>query len=47
MYLRMNIVPDPGGGKTLRMPQIATYVVDPDGLKLVGDWIKSISSCPM
>jgi mono/diheme cytochrome c family protein len=29
-----------------RMPQIATYVVDEPGLKLITDWITSIQSCP-
>jgi mono/diheme cytochrome c family protein len=28
-----------------RMPQIATYVVDQPGVKLVSDWIASIPSC--
>ena len=28
-----------------RMPQIATYVVDQPGVKLVNDWITSIQSC--
>jgi hypothetical protein len=41
MWLRMNA--QPGAG---RMPQIATYRVDDDGLKVVGDWITSIASCP-
>lgn len=46
MWLRMNTPPDPQGGKTLRMPQIATYVIDTEGLKVVGDWIKSLAACP-
>jgi hypothetical protein len=46
VWLRMNTPPDPQGGKTLRMPQVATYVIDTEGLKLVGDWIKSIATCP-
>jgi hypothetical protein len=29
-----------------RMPQIATYVVDEQGLKLISDWITGIPSCP-
>jgi hypothetical protein len=29
-----------------RMPQIATYKVDEQGLALIGDWISSISACP-
>jgi uncharacterized repeat protein (TIGR03806 family) len=45
-WMRMNIAPDPAGGKTPRMPQIATYVIDQEGLKVVGDWIKSIAACP-
>ena len=28
-----------------RMPQIATYVVDQPGVKLISDWISSIQSC--
>lgn len=34
-------VPDKG-----RMPQIGSYVVDPDGTQLIGDWIDSITACP-
>ncbi len=30
----------------VRMPQVATAVVDPLGTPLVSDWIKSIPSCP-
>ena len=29
-----------------RMPQIGTYVVDQPGLKLIDDWIKTITACP-
>jgi uncharacterized repeat protein (TIGR03806 family) len=43
MWLRMNA--PPSAGKT-RMPQIATYIVDAQGLKLIGDWITSIAACP-
>jgi uncharacterized repeat protein (TIGR03806 family) len=43
MWLRMNA--PPSAGKT-RMPQLATYVVDAQGLKLIGDWITSIAACP-
>ncbi|MEO5770246.1 MAG: hypothetical protein ABIS92_17955 [Polyangia bacterium] len=46
MYLRMNTLPDPKGGKTVRMPQIASYVIDQEGTKLIGDWIASLTSCP-
>jgi len=42
MWLRMNA--PPSSGKT-RMPQLATYVVDDQGLKLMGDWITSITTC--
>jgi uncharacterized repeat protein (TIGR03806 family) len=41
VWLRMNALPDNG-----RMPQIGTNQVDTDGVALVGDWIKSIASCP-
>jgi mono/diheme cytochrome c family protein len=40
-WLRMAAQPDKG-----RMPQIGTARVDELGLKLMGDWISSISSCP-
>ena len=43
IYLRM--AAPPSTGKT-RMPQLATYVVDAQGLKLIGDWITSITACP-
>ncbi len=46
MWLRMNTPVDPGGGKTVRMPQIATYVIDQDAVQLIGDWINSLGSCP-
>jgi uncharacterized repeat protein (TIGR03806 family) len=42
MYLRMETVEANSG----RMPPIASAHADADGLKLVGDWIKSISACP-
>jgi mono/diheme cytochrome c family protein len=29
-----------------RMPKIGSYMVDPDGTKLIDDWITSIASCP-
>jgi len=41
MWLRMNAVEDMG-----RMPQIGTYQVHTAAVKLVGDWITSIKSCP-
>jgi uncharacterized repeat protein (TIGR03806 family) len=31
---------------TVRMPQVATGVVDPLGTRLVSDWIKRITACP-
>lgn len=42
LWLRMNVdTPEKG-----RMPQIATYAVDPDGVTVVGDWLKSVTACP-
>ena len=29
-----------------RMPQIGTYVVDPEGLQLIADWISATTACP-
>jgi hypothetical protein len=43
MWLRMH---SPKIDEKTRMPQLATYVVDDAGLKLVGDWITSITACP-
>jgi hypothetical protein len=40
MWARMQTLDDKN-----RMPQIATYVVDQPGVKLVNDWITSIQSC--
>lgn len=40
-WLRMAAQPNKG-----RMPQIGTVVVDEQGLKLMGDWISSLSACP-
>jgi hypothetical protein len=40
-WLRMAAKPGDG-----RMPQIGTARVDEQGLQLIGDWIKGISSCP-
>jgi hypothetical protein len=28
------------------MPELASSVVDPDGVKVIDDWIKSLRSCP-
>jgi hypothetical protein len=42
MYLRMNAKTTDTG----RMPQIGTNKVDDAGLKLIGDWINSIKTCP-
>jgi hypothetical protein len=41
MWARVNTLNDQD-----RMPQIATYVVDDQGVKLISDWITSIQSCP-
>ena len=41
IYLRMNVLPGAG-----RMPAIATNQIDSAGVKLIGDWITSIKSCP-
>ena len=46
MLLRMNTPADSGGGKTVRMPQIATYAIDQEAVKLIRDWITSIGGCP-
>ena len=32
--------------ETVRMPQVATSVVDPQGTSLLSDWIRGISHCP-
>jgi hypothetical protein len=45
MWLRMN-APYADTGTNVRMPQIASHVVDADGVKLIGDWITSLTSCP-
>jgi len=45
MWVRMN-EPYTDSNTSGRMPQIGTHVVDADGLKLIGDWITSIKSCP-
>lgn len=41
LWIRMNSLEN-----RTRMPQIATYVVDQQGLGLISEWITSISSCP-
>ena len=47
-WLRMNAPPaDMVNGNRGRMPPVASNVVDSNGLKLVGDWINSIASCPL
>ena len=40
-WLRVNAPEDQG-----RMPQIGTYVIDTPAVKLIGDWITSIKTCP-
>jgi mono/diheme cytochrome c family protein len=40
-YLRMATLDD-----KVRMPQVATSVLDPIGTRLISDWIKSITACP-
>jgi uncharacterized repeat protein (TIGR03806 family) len=45
MWLRMN-APYVDTGTMVRMPQIASHVVDADGVKLIGDWITSLQGCP-
>jgi uncharacterized repeat protein (TIGR03806 family) len=46
MVLRMMAPADDSAGKHGRMPNIASYVVDDAAVKLIGDWITSITSCP-
>jgi len=46
MVLRMMAPADDAAGKHGRMPNIASYVVDDAAVKLISDWITSISSCP-
>jgi hypothetical protein len=43
MWLRMNA---PYTGDKTRMPQLATYIVDMQGLKVLGDWITATTTCP-
>jgi len=47
LWLRMNAALDEAAREPDRMPPLASYVVDPDGTKVVGDWISSLSGpCP-
>jgi hypothetical protein len=48
MWARMNAPAsvEDDDDSTGRMPQIATHVVDAQGLALIGDWITSITTCP-
>jgi len=41
LWLRMNTLDDQG-----RMPQIGTYKIHTDAVKLIGDWITGLESCP-
>jgi hypothetical protein len=43
MWLRMHA---PFMNDKIRMPQLATYVVDDLGLAVISDWITSITACP-
>ena len=45
LWLRMNAA-YADTGTMVRMPQIASHVVDTAGVQLIGDWITSIPSCP-
>ncbi len=45
LWLRMNAAYT-DTGTMVRMPQIATHVVDAAGVKLIGDWITAITTCP-
>jgi mono/diheme cytochrome c family protein len=38
--------PQPDTCTDNRMPKIGSYLVDPDGSKLIDDWITSITACP-
>ena len=47
LWLRMKSAPDAAAREPDRMPPIASYVVDPDGVQVVGDWISGLSGpCP-
>jgi hypothetical protein len=50
MYIRMN-TPIPASDPTEmndvgHMPPLASYVIDPQGISLIGQWIDSIKACP-
>jgi hypothetical protein len=38
--------PQPATCTNNRMPKIGSYLVDPDGTKVVDDWITSLTACP-
>jgi len=38
--------PQPATCTNYRMPKVGSYLVDPDGVKLIDDWITSIAACP-
>ena len=42
VWIRMNSLEN-----KVRMPEIASAIVDAQGTKLIADWITSISTCPM
>jgi uncharacterized repeat protein (TIGR03806 family) len=46
MVLRMQAIPDDANGKHGRMPKVASYVLDTDGIQVVSDWIAGIAGCP-
>jgi uncharacterized repeat protein (TIGR03806 family) len=46
IVLRMMAPADDSAGKHGRMPNIASYVNDDAAIKVVSDWITSITSCP-
>jgi hypothetical protein len=47
MWLRMRAAPNESARDPDRMPPMASYVVDSDGVKAIGDWIAGLSGpCP-
>jgi len=50
MWLRMNIpiaASDPQEMTNVgRMPSVGSYLVDPQAITLIGQWIDSIKTCP-
>ena len=42
LWLRMNSL-----ANKIRMPEIASAIVDQAGLDLIGQWITNIKACPM